>query len=272
MTAPYVHKAIDQMESIWGGSFKRARAELGVTAFGLGVFDLPPNVDRIPRHVHTFDGQEEVYVPLQGGGTIELGASSVPLDMQTAVRVGPTVSRTVTSGPEGIRVLIAGGTPGEAYRAFAQMERGAPEPDPAELPGIRAAEAHESSDDFTVARFDPADAFSGHRKGVTFHAFGRRLGTSAFGISMVELDGPEAASDYPLHSHAEDDQVEVFIAAEGDGAIVVDGQAIDFKTGEMVAVDPSAQRTLIAGPEGLRFFVIGAPANAPYAGSNPTIG
>lgn len=271
MSARHVHKAIDQLESIWGGSFKRARSELGVTAFGLGVLDLPPNIDRIPRHVHTFDGQEEVYVPLKGSGTIEVGSAIVPIDTATAVRVGPTAARTVTSGEQGIRVLIVGGTPGKAYAAFPQMESGAPEPNPAELPGIVAAATHESSDDFTVAAIDPAEAFSGHRKGVTFHALGRRLGTGAFGIAMVELAGGEGASDYPEHSHDEDRQVEVFIAAQGAGEIVVDGERVAISEGDLVAVEPAARRTLTAGPQGLRFFVVGAPDGAPYAGSNPSM-
>jgi hypothetical protein len=31
------------------------------------------------------------------------------------VAVGPEVERTLTSGPEGMRVLCIGGTPGKAY-------------------------------------------------------------------------------------------------------------------------------------------------------------
>jgi mannose-6-phosphate isomerase-like protein (cupin superfamily) len=269
--AGYRQKAIDEMESIWGGSYKRVRGELGVTAFGLGVLDLPPDIDRIPRHVHSFDGQEEVYIPLAGSGTLEVGSESVPLDTSTAVLVGPNASRTVTSGPDGIRVLIVGGTPGKAYAPFAPLELGAPEPNPAELPGIKAMQGHESTDDFTSVKIDPATAYSGHRKGVTFHPVGRALGTSAFGLSMVELDGPEVASDYPLHSHVDDNQVEVFVVAEGAGEMLIGEQTIAIAENDCIAVEPQPQRTLRAGTPRMRFFVIGAPDGAPYGGSSPTM-
>ena len=34
-------KRIDEMEAIYAGAFKRARAELGIHAFGLQVIDMP---------------------------------------------------------------------------------------------------------------------------------------------------------------------------------------------------------------------------------------
>ena len=52
-------KRIDEMEAIYGGAYKRARAELGVTAFGMQVIDFPPNFEGYPEHDHGTDGQEE---------------------------------------------------------------------------------------------------------------------------------------------------------------------------------------------------------------------
>ncbi len=40
----YAVKKIDDIEAIFGGAFKRARAELGVESFGMQVLDLPPNL------------------------------------------------------------------------------------------------------------------------------------------------------------------------------------------------------------------------------------
>ena len=37
----YAVKKIDDMEGIYLGGFKLARAELGVTSFGMAVMDLP---------------------------------------------------------------------------------------------------------------------------------------------------------------------------------------------------------------------------------------
>ena len=62
--------AVDEMEPMYGGMMRRARASLGVTAFGMQIFALPPNWDGYPEHDHGASkqeaGQEEVYVPLEG--------------------------------------------------------------------------------------------------------------------------------------------------------------------------------------------------------------
>ena len=36
-------KSIEEMESIWGGSFVRARASLGASSFGMNIWNIPPN-------------------------------------------------------------------------------------------------------------------------------------------------------------------------------------------------------------------------------------
>lgn len=269
-TKPYVHKPIDAMESIWRGSYYRARGELGVEAFGLGVMSLPPDFDRLPRHVHTFDGQEEVYIPLQGGGWIDVGGHRLPIDTSVAVRVGPTASRTVISGPEGLRVLIIGGTPGKAYEPFEPLELGAPEPKLADLPGIKADEFHESTEDYAAIPIEGCGAIRGVVEGVTFYPLGRALGASAFGIAILDLEDIGGESNYPLHTHEEDDQVEVFVVASGSGSVEIDGEPVGANAGEMIAIEPGAKRQWFSGPEGLRLIAIGAPTGKPYAGNKPT--
>jgi hypothetical protein len=67
-------KSIDDMEGIHGGLARRARAELGVTGWGMQVLTLPPNWDGYPNHNHNADAfdpnQEEVYIPLRGSATL----------------------------------------------------------------------------------------------------------------------------------------------------------------------------------------------------------
>ena len=67
----YAVKRIDEMEAVYLGAFKRARAELGVESFGLQVIDMPPNFDNYPEHDHAGDGQEEVFMAIRGGGEID---------------------------------------------------------------------------------------------------------------------------------------------------------------------------------------------------------
>ncbi|MCA1700575.1 MAG: hypothetical protein LC790_17410, partial [Actinobacteria bacterium] len=64
---------IEEMEHAFGGAFVRARASLGVTAFGMQVIQLPPDSRKMaPEHDHLHDGQEEVYVLLDGSCEIDV--------------------------------------------------------------------------------------------------------------------------------------------------------------------------------------------------------
>jgi mannose-6-phosphate isomerase-like protein (cupin superfamily) len=108
-------KRIDDMDAALFGSFKRARAELGVESFGMQVIDLPPSFDGYPSHDHTHDDQEEVYVALRGGGELEVDGERMPLDEDHMARVGPLEQRKVWVGSEGMRLLVLGGTPGRVY-------------------------------------------------------------------------------------------------------------------------------------------------------------
>ena len=126
--ADYAVRRIDEMEAIVRGSFKKARAELGVSSFGIQVIDMPPNVDAYPEHDHSQDGQEEVYVAMRGGGEIEIDGERHPLDPDHLIRVGPGVKRKLWPGPEGARVLAIGAVSGKAYEVRASTELGAPDP------------------------------------------------------------------------------------------------------------------------------------------------
>ena len=119
---------IDDMEAIAFGTFRRARAELDVSAFGLQVLDLPPNLDAYPEHDHGEDGQEEVYFVLRGGGEVEIDGERVPLDPETAVSIKSGVRRKLWPGPDGMRVLAIGGVPGAVYQPKEISELGAPDP------------------------------------------------------------------------------------------------------------------------------------------------
>jgi mannose-6-phosphate isomerase-like protein (cupin superfamily) len=121
-------KKIDDMEAIYRGGFKRARAELGVESFGMQIIDMPANYENYPEHDHTHDSQEEVFIALRGGGEIEIAGERYPLDGDHVARVGPETKRKVLPGAEGIRVLVLGGVPGEVYEAPDITKLGEPDP------------------------------------------------------------------------------------------------------------------------------------------------
>jgi hypothetical protein len=124
----YAVKKIDEMEAVYLGAFKRARAELGVESFGLQVIDMPPSFDGYPEHDHAEDGQEEVFMALRGGGEIEIEGERFPLDPEHMVRVTAGTKRKVWPGAEGIRMVIVGGVPGAVYEAPAISRLGEPDP------------------------------------------------------------------------------------------------------------------------------------------------
>jgi mannose-6-phosphate isomerase-like protein (cupin superfamily) len=126
--AGYAVKRIDDMEAVFAGTFKRARAELGVESFGFQVMDLPANLEIYPEHDHADDGQEEVYVALRGSGEVEIDGERHAIDPETMVMVGPGVKRKIWTGDEPMRVLAIGGIPGKAYEAPDVSKLGAPDP------------------------------------------------------------------------------------------------------------------------------------------------
>ncbi len=126
--AEFAVKRIDDMEAIYGGAFKRVRAELGIESFGIQVIDMPANAHQYPEHDHAEDGQEEVYIALSGGCEIEIDGERFPLDPETMVRVSSGTKRKLWPGDNGLRVLIVGGVPGQAYEAPDVTKLGEPDP------------------------------------------------------------------------------------------------------------------------------------------------
>jgi mannose-6-phosphate isomerase-like protein (cupin superfamily) len=126
--------SIEEMEPIYEGLARRARATLGVTSFGMQVMTLPANWDGYPDHHHDASvedaNQEEVYVPLEGSATLFAGEQRFDLRPGVMVRVGPEQLRRIVPGAEGVRFIALGGVPG-TFRASRWTELGGPPPVPA---------------------------------------------------------------------------------------------------------------------------------------------
>lgn len=130
--ADYTVKRFDEMESIFGDTFRRARAELGVTSFGMQFMSLEPG-GFYPNHDHEGDQQEEVYVAIDGGAEFDIEGEKIRLEPGAALRVGPGTMRQITPDEGGFRMLALGGVPGGVYTAPEFTELGGPEPTP---PGL----------------------------------------------------------------------------------------------------------------------------------------
>ncbi len=121
-------KRVEEFDTPNGGGFCRARAGLGVTAFGMQVENFPPHFEHFPEHDHVADGQEEVYTALSGSATLHAGGVSHRLEPGVFIRIGPGERRKVTTGDESVQLLAVGATPGRAYAPPPYTENGAPLP------------------------------------------------------------------------------------------------------------------------------------------------
>jgi len=121
-------KRLEDFEAVFGGGMRRVRAGLGVTSFGVQVFELPPGFDTYPQHNHTHDEQEEMYLVLGGKVTLHVGGEEHVLEPGVFVRVGPGEPRKFVTGDEGVRLLAVGGMPGKVYEPPEFTEEGAAAP------------------------------------------------------------------------------------------------------------------------------------------------
>jgi uncharacterized cupin superfamily protein len=124
-------KRIDEMAKTPNG-FVLARASLGVSSFGMQVSNFPPGFNDYPEHRHenmtgemaaiANDGQEEVYIPLEGRGTLMADGKEITLEPGMMVRCGPSQMRKIVTTDSPLKVLAIGAMPGKAYKAPAFTE------------------------------------------------------------------------------------------------------------------------------------------------------
>ena len=105
--------ALDELGEGYG--FRKIRAPLGVTAFGVNAIVLPPGYET-GRHFH--DEQEELYFLHRGEIEIELNDSEPPrLEPGSAARVDPATVRKIRNVGDGDAVyVVIGGKDGYVGR------------------------------------------------------------------------------------------------------------------------------------------------------------
>ncbi|HZO49943.1 MAG TPA: cupin domain-containing protein [Gaiellaceae bacterium] len=115
MAYRYVDAA--DVKPTWG-TFRMIRHELGASAFGLNQIDFPPGKVG-SEHDESESGQEEVYLCLAGGGTLEVDGETVELKPGRYVLVSPDAKRRPAAGEQGMSFLVVGGVPGGVYQPWA---------------------------------------------------------------------------------------------------------------------------------------------------------
>lgn len=122
-------KRLDEMESIWGGSFVRARASLEASSFGMNIWNVPAGWESW-EHSHAeppvTDNEEEVYTVLSGKATLHVGGQQHELAPGVFARVGPNEKRRLSTA-EPAQILCIGAIPGQAYAPLPIVELGGPD-------------------------------------------------------------------------------------------------------------------------------------------------
>ena len=83
------------------------REALDCAGLGVTVVEADADWDGM-EHDHAEDGQEEVYLLLEGEATMDVEGESVALAAGDAVRVDPESSRTLSFEADGSRMVVAG--------------------------------------------------------------------------------------------------------------------------------------------------------------------
>ena len=90
-----------------GGAVRFVRRELGVEAFGINWYEIPPNS---PGREHDESGtdQEEVNVCIRGSGVYRVDGEEVPVRVGSFFRFDPETTRQPVAGPDGMTLIAVG--------------------------------------------------------------------------------------------------------------------------------------------------------------------
>lgn len=99
---------VDELEGEGpGGAVRFLRRRLGVEAFGINWFEIPPGgVGR--EHDEEGTEQEEAIVVIRGAGSYRVDGEDVPVRVGTVLRFDPGTTRVPIAGPEGLTFVAVG--------------------------------------------------------------------------------------------------------------------------------------------------------------------
>jgi hypothetical protein len=90
-----------------GGAVRFVRRHLGVGAFGINWFEIPPNVEG-REHNEEESQQEEVNVIIGGSGVYRVEGEVIPVRRGSVLRFDPQTTRVPVAGPEGMTMVAVG--------------------------------------------------------------------------------------------------------------------------------------------------------------------
>ena len=107
---------VDEIEGAGpGGGVRFVRRELGVEAFGVNWFELPPNAEGV-EHDEAGSQQEEVNVVIAGSGRWRIDGEEVAVRRGTCPALRPGDDALPIAGPDGMTFVAIGARRG-SYEA-----------------------------------------------------------------------------------------------------------------------------------------------------------
>jgi uncharacterized cupin superfamily protein len=83
------------------------RRSLGVQAFGINWFELPPDAEG-REHDESESELEEVNLIIRGSGIYRVDGEEVPIRAGTLMRFDPETRRVPIAGPDGLTMIAVG--------------------------------------------------------------------------------------------------------------------------------------------------------------------
>ena len=102
----YTKSNYDDVEPVAGG-LHFLRDALDCSELGVSVIDCEPGWTG-KEHAHGEDGQEEVYVLVEGEATMTVDGDAVEITAGDALRVDPEASRQIRNGESESLFVVAG--------------------------------------------------------------------------------------------------------------------------------------------------------------------
>jgi hypothetical protein len=114
----YAVAHLDEIDETTDGRqpWRPVRHHFGITAFGVNAWTGRDAGDRlINEHDESDDGNEELYLVVQGRAVFELDGDRVDAPVGTVVFARPGVKRTAFAEEPETTIIALGGIPGQAY-------------------------------------------------------------------------------------------------------------------------------------------------------------
>jgi uncharacterized cupin superfamily protein len=94
-----------------GQDFFFAGKSLELSKIGMNAIRMPPYWEHYPEHDHAEDNEEELYILLEGSGTLYAEGRTYPMHRGVLIRVGAATKRKIVPGPDGMTLLILSDRP-----------------------------------------------------------------------------------------------------------------------------------------------------------------